>query len=474
MGGDRGPPRGARYPYDELRRIWETVLLLQFHDILPGTSIAWVHQEAEAEYERVAGELETLITTALDALRADTGDPAPAAGDPAPAAGDSAPVAANAGPYPRHGVPAMGVGPVTAPAAARPLRRDDRIVLDDGALHVEIDDRGTLVSVRDLRADRELLPPGVAGGVLQLFRDTPREWDAWDINDEDKRSGTDLLVPVAVDIVDDAVVVRHERGRTVLTQCVRLCGGRIDYTFDIDWHESQKLLKLAFPLDIRTDRSTSEIQFGHLHRPIHRNTSWDAARFETVAHRWIHVGEPGYGVAIANDVVYGHDIRGGRTPDGRSMTTARLSLLRAPAIRTRTRTRDGTPSPSASAPAGYPTPSRTGTPCNCPRARCRGPRRSRCWRSPTAPSSWRASSSPRTAPVISSCACTRRTATVPAPPCGPRSPGARPSPPTCWSVPWTVRRSARRRPAARSRSSSAPSNCSPCASAPRWSEGLRI
>ncbi len=314
---------GARYPYDELRRIWETVLLLQFHDILPGTSIAWVHEEAEAEYERVAGELETLITTALDALRADTGDTAPAAGD-------TVPVAANAGPYPRHGVPAMGVGPVTAPAAARPLRRDGRIVLDDGALHVEIDARGTLVSVRDLRADRELLPPGVAGGVLQLFRDTPREWDAWDINDEDKRSGTDLLAPVAVDIVDDAVVVRHERGRTVLTQSVRLCEGRIDYAFDIDWHESQKLLKLAFPLDIRTDRSTSEIQFGHLHRPIHRNTSWDAARFETVAHRWIHVGEPGYGVAIANDVVYGHDIRGGRTADGRSMTTARLSLLRAP------------------------------------------------------------------------------------------------------------------------------------------------
>lgn len=319
--------QGTPYPYEELRRIWETVLLLQFHDILPGTSIAWVHQEAERDYARVADELTALITTALDALRGENDSP-DGAPDSAPDSG--APVVANAGPYPRHGVPAMGLGPVTPPAAASPRRADDRIVLDDGKLHVEIDRRGTLVSVVDLEADRELLPRGVAGGVLQLFRDTPREWDAWDINDEDKRSGQDLVEPTSVDIVDDAVVVRHERGRTAIAMTVRLADGTLDYAFDIDWHESQKLLKLAFPLDVRASRSTSEIQFGHLHRPIHQNTSWDTARFETVAHRWIHVGEPGYGVALANDVVYGHDIRNAQAPDGRPMTTARLSLLRAP------------------------------------------------------------------------------------------------------------------------------------------------
>ncbi|MGH3585254.1 MAG: glycoside hydrolase family 38 C-terminal domain-containing protein, partial [Pseudonocardia sp.] len=182
----------------------------------------------------------------------------------------------------------------------------------------------------DRAADRELLPDGVAGGVLQLFRDTPREWDAWDIDDEDKRSGRDLVEPVSVDVTGDAVVVRHDVGDTSIVVTIGLVDGRVEYGFEIDWHESQKLLKLAFPLDVRADRATSEIQFGHLHRPIHQNTSWDTARFETVAHRWIHVGEPGYGVAIANDVVYGHDVRGGQSPAGRPMTTARLSLLRAP------------------------------------------------------------------------------------------------------------------------------------------------
>jgi len=306
--------RGTLYPYDELARAWETVLLLQFHDILPGTSIAWVHQEAERDYARVAADLGGIIDRALDAL-ADGGD---------------APLAANAGPVARGGVAAMGIAEADAPSAARAVRDGDRFVLEDPALRVEIDDRGALVSVYDRIAERELIPSGAPSGVLQLFRDTPREWDAWDINEEDQRSGRDLLGPASVRAGARGVEVVHDIGATRIEARIALIDGRIEYRFDIDWHESQKLLKLAFPLDVHASESVSEIQFGHLRRPIHRNTSWDAARFETVAHRWIHVGEPGYGVSIANDVVYGHDVRSGPAPDGRPMTTPRLSLLRAP------------------------------------------------------------------------------------------------------------------------------------------------
>ncbi|BCJ37233.1 putative glycosyl hydrolase [Actinocatenispora thailandica] len=306
--------RGTPYPYDALEAAWRVVLLQQFHDILPGTSIAWVHQEAERNYERVAADLTALIDARLAAL----------------GGGGTTPIAANAGPYSRTGVPGMGIGPVTPPATVRPRRDGDRIVLEDPLLRVEVGRHGALASVVDRVADRELLPAATLGGVLQLLRDTPREWDAWDINEEDQRSGRDLLDPVAVDLVDDAVLVRHEVGATTIEVTVRLVDGVVEYGFRIDWHESQKLLKLAFPLDVRADRATSEIQFGHLHRPIHQNTSWDTARFETVAHRWIQVGEPGYGVAIANDVVYGHDVRNAHAPDGRPMTTVRLSLLRAP------------------------------------------------------------------------------------------------------------------------------------------------
>ncbi|GAA4755409.1 glycoside hydrolase family 38 C-terminal domain-containing protein [Amnibacterium soli] len=306
--------RGTPYPEAELRTAWRTVLLQQFHDILPGTSIAWVHQDAEAAHARVADDLRDVIAGALQALVGD---------------GDR-PVAANAGPYSQRGVAAMAIGPAKEALVAPPQHDGALYVLEDFSLRVVIDGTGVLVSIRDRVADREVLPEGMTGGVLQLFRDTPREWDAWDINEEDQRSGRELRDPVSTRIDGDAVAVRHELGASTIDVRFRLVDGRLDLAFDIDWHESQKLLKLAFPLDLRADRAASEIQFGHLHRPIHRNTSWDAARFETVAHRWIHVGEPSWGVAIANDVVYGHDVRTVSAPSGRPMVTARLSLLRAP------------------------------------------------------------------------------------------------------------------------------------------------
>ena len=305
---------GTEYPYEALADVWRTVLLQQFHDILPGSSIAWVHQEAETNYARVAGELEGLIDTALAALGDDSGGR----------------LVANAGPRAQHGVAGLGIGLAAEVAATIPAAHSGGFVFDDGLLRVTLDNRGVLTSIFDLRESRELIPVGEMAGVLQLFRDTPREWDAWDVNEEDQRTGVDLTHPESVSLEGDSVVIVHRIRDTTITVVIRLEDGKVELAFDIDWHESQKLLKLTFPLDIRTDRAASEIQFGHLYRPIHRNTSWDTARFETVAHRWIHIGEPDYGVAIANDTVYGHDIRNLVAPDGRAMTVARLSLLRAP------------------------------------------------------------------------------------------------------------------------------------------------
>ena len=127
-----------------------------------------------------------------------------------------------------------------------------------------------------------------------------------------------------------AVRTVRSTGQSTITQTVSLRGPVLDIVTDVDWHDRQKLLKLAFPLDVHADRATSEIQFGHVHRPTHANTSWDAARFETCAHRWVHVGEPGYGVAVANDATYGHDTARTTRPGGGTTTTVRLSLLRAP------------------------------------------------------------------------------------------------------------------------------------------------
>jgi alpha-mannosidase len=95
----------------------------------------------------------------------------------------------------------------------------------------------------------------------------------------------------------------------------------VQFDTEVDWHETNKFLKVAFPVSVRSQRATYEIQYGHVERPTHANTSWDVARFEVCAHKWADLSEPGYGVALLNDCKYGHDIRG---------NVMRLSLLRAP------------------------------------------------------------------------------------------------------------------------------------------------
>ncbi|MEU2429233.1 glycoside hydrolase family 38 C-terminal domain-containing protein [Streptomyces sp. NPDC007861] len=346
---------GYAYPHEELDALWKTVLLHQFHDILPGSSIAWVHREAEAEYARVAAELEALTAQALEAVGG---------------AGPVAPWVYNAGPRDRAEVvrvpgvladvldpglprlsdgsaavfaevPAAGCAPVTAgDPAHEPVTVTNRS-LDNGLVRVELADDGTFRSVRDLAAGREVLAPGDKGNLLRLHTDLPNYWDAWDIDKHYLGRFTDLLDGAAIRIAEESRLLgalRVERSfgrgsRMVQTVTVRAGSRRIDVATEIDWQEKEKILKAAFPVDVRADRSAAEIQFGHVHRPTHTNTSWEAARFEVYGHRWVHIGEPGYGVAVVNDATYGHDVsRTTREADGGTTTTVRLSLVRAPRV----------------------------------------------------------------------------------------------------------------------------------------------
>ncbi|MEH3078337.1 MAG: glycosyl hydrolase-related protein [Quadrisphaera sp.] len=319
------------YPHAELERIWHTVLLQQFHDILPGTSIAWVHREAEANYLRIAVELEALIADALAVL----------AGD-----GEER-LAFNAAPHARAGAPALGAGRrASAPTAHAVVteRGAQWTVLDNGLVRVVVDADGLLASVRDLTAEggagREVLPPGTRGGLLTLHRDTPTQWDAWDVDVHYQRHTTELTDADSVELVEDgsgprgraAVRVVRTFGSSRVEQLITLEADSpvVGVELDVDWHEKQKMLKLAFPVDVHADRAASEIQFGHVMRATHTNTSWDAARFETCAHRWVHVGEAGYGAAVVNDSTYGYDVGRATREDGGTTTTVRMSLLRAP------------------------------------------------------------------------------------------------------------------------------------------------
>ncbi|WP_324650430.1 alpha-mannosidase [Georgenia sp. H159] len=314
--------RGHRYPYEELDRLWQQTLLLQFHDILPGSSIAWVHREARATYAALAADLERLVR---DFQRALVGE------------GD-VPLTFNAAPHANDGVPALGAS-VAEPAAdaVDVTREGDAVVLDNGVLRVVVGPHGTIVSVHDHVARREVLA-GPAG-VLQLHPDTPNRFDAWDIDEFHRRRRRDLteVDELGVDTTDPTrpeVRVTRTDGSSRYEQTVALKAGArmVDLTTAVEWHERETLLKVAFPLDVHAAHSSAETQFGHVQRPTHTNTSWDAARFEVCAHRWIHVAEPGYGVALVNDSTYGHDVTRAAPGDARGSgpTTVRLSLLRAP------------------------------------------------------------------------------------------------------------------------------------------------
>ena len=311
---------GIDYPYDELESIWQIVLLLQFHDILPGSSIAWVHLQAEQSYREVAARLEAIIDASQSAL-AGVGDTT---------------VVFNASPFAVDGVAPLSAGSAYRGGAVSMTPVGDAVELENDHVRVMVDATGRISSLVGRASGREFVPPGEALAELQVFRDTPNQFDAWDIDAHYRRHGEALISVTARTMTQDdaAVTVCIERrfGSSTVLQDFRLTAGSstLEITTTLDWRERQKLIKLAFPVDLRAERAASEIQFGHVYRPTHENTSWDFARFETSAHRWVHVGEPGIGVAVANDASYGHDITRQPRVGGGTTTLVRQSLLRAP------------------------------------------------------------------------------------------------------------------------------------------------
>ncbi|MGI9030060.1 MAG: alpha-mannosidase, partial [Ilumatobacteraceae bacterium] len=318
-----------------LEQLWREVLTQQFHDILPGSSIAWVHADAEAAHARIADELEALIGTALPLV-------APAVPSLASAAtGERDEVVLTAltptgdGPTQqlpdgrrvfRARVPGLGVAPAVA------LATDDRVVVTDrtmanGHLAVAWDADGHLASVIDVARARELLPPGGRGAVLELAPDRPVRYDAWDLESWVRRDPSVLAEADDVGVIAAGPLVGMVRVRrtfgpssATLTYVLRAGSARLDVAIELDWHHVEHLLSIAFPVDVRADTATCGVQFGAVRRPTHASTSWDAAKFEVCAHRYVDLAEPSFGVAVLNDGRYGHALLDGGV---------RVSLVRA-------------------------------------------------------------------------------------------------------------------------------------------------
>jgi len=311
------------YPSSELEALWKKLLLNQFHDILPGSSIDWVYEEAERDLSDVAFGAARITARALKHV-----------------AGDGYRVAVfNANSHRRREVIEFGhrLRLVEAPPCGWAVQeelsiRDEQRVrvsergMENSMLRVRWDDRGLLTSLWDKHAQREVLSG--PGNLWQLHDDNPKRWDAWDLDLDYLESVTDLTA-LAEQGIDEAGGLRgavhftREFGKSRFSQRMILDAESrvLRFECEVDWRESHKMLKVAFPVAVSANQATYEVQFGHLERPTHGDTGKAKAMFEVCAQRWADLGDGSYGVALLNDCKHGYDIHG---------SVMRLSLLRAP------------------------------------------------------------------------------------------------------------------------------------------------
>ena len=309
----------------DVDHLWKDVLTQQFHDILPGSSIAWVHADAEAVFAEVGAELEARIASLL----ADTVGPGRWLANPADApidevvvldagtaddAGDHGQVLSDGRIAVRVSVPALGAAPF------EPQPVDARVVLSDSSmtnshLAVRWDAAGNITSIIDLASAREIVPTGQLAAVLELAVDQPVEYDAWDLESWTRSGGVPITVAERVEVLDAGPLVGRARvhrsfgpSTAMVTYELRADSPQLLVHVELDWHHDEHLLSMAFPLDVRSDVAMCDIQFGVVARPTHPSSPWDAAKFEVCAHRFVDIAEPDFGVAILNTGRFGHGV----------------------------------------------------------------------------------------------------------------------------------------------------------------------
>ena len=336
------------YNREEFLKAWKIVLCEQFHDILPGSSIHEVYEDSHEEYERALKYIEN-ATKAAKASFVTEKENAFTLFNQANWERDSIvkiPAGAETYEYtdsegntlPSHrcgekdlvyvkGLKPLAFTTITRTAKVENVAEEfEENTVETPYYIVSWDDKGRLVRLYDKSADREVITEGKFANVIQIFEDKPRCFDAWELE-----STIDLKkeeIPCDGNIIKTKnelgyfihFTYNYNNSKIMQTLCLYNDKRRIDFKTVVEWKESQKILKTAFSVDIRGVFARYDVQEGNMVRPITRNTSWEAAKFEVVAHKWADLSETGYGVALLNDCKYGYDIK---------EDTMRLSLLKS-------------------------------------------------------------------------------------------------------------------------------------------------
>ena len=319
---------GAPYPRDQLERIWKEVLLYQFHDILPGSSITRVYDEALPRYEALSREVAEMTSAAETALFG-----------PGKAGDAAGPVTVRnslswersewlklGGKWLKPNVPPTGYAVIdpnaAAPRFAPPTASPS--ILENDKLRLVYDKQGAILSCFDKEHGREALAPGTLGNVFAVYRDTGDAWDIpMDYRDQPPQRFRLHSVEAAVDGPRALLRHRYRFGKSRLDQEVVLLADsrRVDFVTTVDWRESGSMLRTSFTPAVTAREASCDIQFGSIRRPTHTDTPGDFAKFEICAHKWVDISDGSYGVALLNDCKYGHRVHG---------NVLDLNLLRSP------------------------------------------------------------------------------------------------------------------------------------------------
>lgn len=329
----------GRYPYEELTTGWHKLLRNQFHDILPGSSIKEVYEDALRELKEVEDVTSKLIDESIKTIagRLKLDREAIVVFNPSSFTrgllyiGKNIPTGnfetsdgksvfvqdlpdGNKLIYnPEVKVPPMGYVVLyksqVAPQVSRVLVSED--TLENDLVKIKIGKDGTIISYYDKVNDREVFSD--RGNQLWAYSDRPRNWDAWDIATDYENYGEEIKDVEYIKVLEEGParasieVKKRYRNSSIVQRYVLYLGSqRLDIETKIDWHDRRILVKALFPFDIRNSYATYEIAYGHIQRPTHKNTSWDSAKFEVPGHRWVDISEGNYGVSVLNDAKYGY------------------------------------------------------------------------------------------------------------------------------------------------------------------------
>ena len=334
------------YPKKELDEIWERVLLNQFHDILPGSSIRQVYEDTSADYEAIQVKGGKLLELAKENVAQQI------------CVKEDSVICYNTTGYSRNdyvlvpydekvpqgcrfadetgilpgtdtekgilvyvtGIPSYGYKTIQIIKNVDVMEQDNHVSVYDNVIEspywrIELNKNGEIASLYDKKNNRQV-GCGKAMNVFVAFEDKPQRFDAWDVDVfyREKPYHAFRLVEQQILEQGERVVIRQSwyfnRSKLFQDMIVYANESRIDFETKVDWQEKQVFLKTYFPVDVHSQEATYEIQYGNIKRPTHSNTEWDFARFEVPGHKWVDLSEGNYGVALLNDCKYGYDVQG--------------------------------------------------------------------------------------------------------------------------------------------------------------------